>query len=246
MRAKQHQIAVKNARVVARTVLAEVFAMSKLRLKYGRDDSVKYVSHLDFMRMMTRAIRRAGLPLSYSQGFNPHPIMTVAVPLSVGMSSEGEYMEISFDEEFIDLDELKDRINRALPSGFFVLEIKDPLQAKLDGLKYIDTGEYRVSALCSQMKPGFESEFMALENIMLEKKTKSGMKDTDIRPMIHELSIQNMEGQVVTFYMKLAAGAVNLKPQLVVEALNRYANEFSGEFLSSHRIALLATGKNCF
>lgn len=220
--------------------------MSKLRMKYGRDDLAKYVSHLDFMRMITRAIRRAGLPLSYSQGFNPHPVMTVAVPLSVGMSSEGEYMEISFDKEFDNLDELKNRINASLPKGFFILEIKDPIRSQLDGLKYISMGEYRVTVSCDKANPGFEKKFLALSNIIMEKKTKSGIKDTDIRPMIRDLNVLESNGQYVTLYMKLAAGTVNLKPQLVVDALNRYADGFEGEYVSSHRTALLAEEKNCF
>ena len=220
--------------------------MSKLRFKYGCDACVKYVSHLDFVRMMTRSIRRAGLPLSYSQGFNPHPVMTVAVPLSVGMSSEGELMDISFDEEFEDLDALKEQMNAALPQGFYVIEIKDPAKSHLDGLKYIDTGEYRVCAVCKNAAAGFEAGFLAMDRIMMEKKTKSGIKDTDIRPMIDQLSVLEQNGNQITFFMRLAAGAVNLKPQLVVDALSRYAEGFCGEYLSSHRIALLSGEKNCF
>ena len=65
--------------------------MSNYVLKYSRGEEVKYISHLDFVRMFHRAVRRAGLPMSYSHGFNPHPVMTVAMPLSVGVTSDVQY-----------------------------------------------------------------------------------------------------------------------------------------------------------
>ena len=74
--------------------------MSKYVIKYSRGDEVKYISHLDFVRFIHRVIRRANLPMEFSQGFNPHPVMTVAMPLSVGVTASGELMKIGFDGEF--------------------------------------------------------------------------------------------------------------------------------------------------
>ena len=73
--------------------------MSNYILKYTRGDRVKYISHLDFVRMFHRAVRRANLPFVFSQGFNPHPIMTIASPLSVGVTADGEYMKVGFDTD---------------------------------------------------------------------------------------------------------------------------------------------------
>ena len=78
--------------------------MSNYVIKYGRDDRVKYISHLDFMRCFHRAVRRSELNFAFSQGFNPHPIMTVAQPLSVGVTSECEYMKVGFDGEYSEND----------------------------------------------------------------------------------------------------------------------------------------------
>ena len=93
--------------------------MSNYVLKYSRGDEVKYISHLDFVRMFHRSVRRSGLPMSFSQGFNPHPIMTVAMPLSVGVTSDSEFMKIGFEGEFSE-EEIKKALNSALPNGFSV------------------------------------------------------------------------------------------------------------------------------
>ena len=74
--------------------------MSKYILKYTRDERVKYISHLDFIRMFHRTVRRSGVNFLFSEGFNPHPVMTVAMPLSVGVTSGGEYMKVGFTDDF--------------------------------------------------------------------------------------------------------------------------------------------------
>ena len=97
--------------------------MSNYVLKYRRGEEVKYISHLDFVRMFHRAVRRSGLPMAFSQGFNPHPIMTVAMPLSVGVTADGEFMKIGFEGEFSEA-EIKSALNTALPPGFEILRAK--------------------------------------------------------------------------------------------------------------------------
>ena len=102
--------------------LGQVFVLSNYVLKYARDERVKYISHLDFIRMFNRTVRRAGLEMSFSHGYNPHPIMTVAMPLSVGVTSDGEYMKIGFDGEYTE-EEIKNRLNEAFPKGFSIIGI---------------------------------------------------------------------------------------------------------------------------
>ena len=91
--------------------------MSDYVIKYMRGEEVKYISHLDFVRFIHRLIRRCDLPMAFSQGFNPHPIMTVALPLSVGVTADGELMKISFEGDF-EPEFIKDTINNAFPKGF--------------------------------------------------------------------------------------------------------------------------------
>ena len=115
--------------------------MSNYVLKYGRDDRVKYISHLDFVRLFHRTVRRTGIPFIFSQGFNPHPIMTVAQPLSVGVTSECEYMNVGFDGDFSEA-ELKDKINAALPPGYFILAAKKVETKKEIDLTKLDRAVY--------------------------------------------------------------------------------------------------------
>ena len=116
--------------------------MSDYILKYARDERVKYISHLDFMRLFHRTIRRTGLNFVFSQGFNPHPIMTVAQPLSVGVTSDCEYMRVSFDDD-LDADEIMDTINAAFPPGYKILAAKK-VQGKEIDLTKLDRAVYAV------------------------------------------------------------------------------------------------------
>ena len=78
--------------------------MSNYILKYSRDERVKYISHLDFVRLFHRTVRRTGMNFMFSNGFNPHPIMMVAQPLSVGVTSDCEYMKVGFDGDYSEQD----------------------------------------------------------------------------------------------------------------------------------------------
>lgn len=213
--------------------------MNNYVLKYSRGDIVKYISHLDFIRMFGRAVRRTGLQMSYSEGFNPHPIMTVAQPLSVGVTSEGEYLKIRFEDN-ISAEELKDTLNKSLPNGFEILaaarvEGKQMDFAKLDRAKYIVEVE-----LENDMDVSVD-EFMANKVINVMKKSKSGEKEADIRGHIFELSLDKKEDKIITLSMCVSAGSqYNLKPDTVIAAMEKYIEGFKAEFFAVHRVCLLA------
>ena len=118
--AKLRRIAVKSVQVAVQLLLRQVFAMSNYVLKYSRDERVKYISHLDFIRTFHRTVRRAGLLMSFSQGFNPHPVMTIAMPLSVGVTSDSEYIKIGFQEDYSE-QEIMEKLNVSLPVGSIAL-----------------------------------------------------------------------------------------------------------------------------
>lgn len=116
--------------------------MSNYILKYSRDDRVKYISHLDFVRMFHRTIRRTDINFVFSQGFNPHPVMTVAQPLSVGVTSDCEYMKVGFDGEYSE-NELLEKINNAFPPGYKILAVKKVSGKEID-LTKLDRAVYTV------------------------------------------------------------------------------------------------------
>ena len=214
--------------------------MSKYILKYTRDERVKYISHLDFIRMFHRAVRRSGVNFLFSEGFNPHPVMTVAMPLSVGVTSDGEYMKGGFEDEF-STEEIKNRINDALPPGFEIKSVYK-LKAKEIDLTKIQFADYKVLV---ELKEGSiypdVKKFLNENSLVVIKKSKSGEKPSDIRPHIHSLEITDESNGELTLKMCVDAGnAYNLKPDTVIEAMKKYTDGFDVEFYNVHRSALLS------
>ena len=218
--------------------------MSNYILKYSRDERVKYISHLDFVRMFHRAARRAELPFVFSQGFNPHPVMTVAQPLSVGVTADGEYMKVGFDGEFSPK-ELTDRLNAAMPPGFKILATKKVESKEID-LTKIDRAEYTVEVEYNGSIDAKDiADFMALPELVVMKKSKSGVKESDIRPYIYKFDLTGSDEKMAIFSMTLAVGSVyNLKPDSVIDAMGKYINGFTPGFFTVHRNSLLCGDKD--
>lgn len=191
--------------------------MNKYRIKYERNDDARFISHLDLMRTMNRALKRSGAPLEYTKGFNPHLIMTVALPLSVGITSECEYLDITFSDK-VDTAFLRDKLNSVMPSGIKVLEIRSAEDER--AFKYIDKARYVVK-FTSQSAPDCEG-FLSMGEAVVTKKTKSGEKEENILPDIFALTGKESEG-VYEIEMLLSAGSKrNLKPELVMSAIDKF------------------------
>ena len=212
--------------------------MSKYVIKYSRGDKVKYISHLDFVRMFHRAVRRSGLDFMFSQGFNPHPIMTVAVPLSVGVTADGEYMNVGF-ETTLNENELMSTLNGVLPSGFEVKTVK-----RTEGKEYdfnlIERAEYILDIECDNPNAIDVDALMSNTEISVLKKSKSGEKETDIKPLIHSLEKVIPESGTIGIRAILEAGNMaTLKPETLVDAINKYQPDGRITFFAAHRKALL-------
>jgi len=214
--------------------------MSKYILKYSRGEEVKYISHLDFVRFIHRVIRRADLPMEFSQGFNPHPIMTVAMPLSVGVTSDSEYMKIGFSKDFPE-EYIKDTLNNNMPNGFKILAVRKDEGKKYDFSK-LNMAEYVVKI---ETESSFDIiEFLKNTELKVMKKSKSGIKEADIRPYVYDISEISKEDNALTLKMCLAAGNIyNLKPETVIDAMEKYSNDFKAEFFVVHRAKILAGNK---
>ncbi len=211
--------------------------MSNYVLKYSRGSNVRYISHLDFVRFMHRVIRRAGLPMEFSQGFNPHPIMTVAMPLSVGVTSDCEYMKIGFAGDFSE-EYLVNTLNNAMPYGFKILAAKKDENKKYD-FKKLNRAEYIVN-IETDSEISVE-EFMQNKELLVMKKSKSGIKETDIRPYIYDIQEIRKEDGCLTLKMRVASGnEYNLKPENVIDAMKKYIPGFEADFFLVHRAKILA------
>ena len=222
--------------------MGQVFVLSNYVLKYARDSRVKYISHLDFIRTFHRTVRRAELDMTFSQGFNPHPVMTIAMPLSVGVTSSCEYMKIGFDGNYSE-EEIKNRINNAFPKGFEVLEVVKT-EGKTHDFAKLDRAVYKVEIECNDTSLFDEKAFLENKELLVMKKTKSGEKEADIRPYIYEFKVEEKAEKIMLITMCVAAGnAYNLKADTVIDAMEKYTEGFSVEFYCIHREKILAGSK---
>lgn len=231
----------KNVLDAEQAALRQGCAMSNYVIKYGRDDRVKYISHLDFMRCFHRAVRRSPLKFVFSQGFNPHPIMTIAQPLSVGVTSESEYMKVGFDGDY-DNDFIVNTLNSVMPPGFKIYAAKKVEGKELDITK-IDRAIYVTEI---EYTGEFDAElFMKNKELKIMKKSKSGIKESDIRSHIFYMKELSRDNNILTIEMCISIGSeYNLKPESVVEAMEKYSENFKSTFISVHRKEMLCGDKS--
>lgn len=208
--------------------------MDKLRLRFKKTGRAVYISHLDLMQTMQRAFSRAGYELKYSEGFNPHPQISIALPLSVGTASLCELMDFRLKED-VELSQLPRRLTEVLPEGIEVTDCYEP-QRKAAQLKYL-----RVSGVfeyderdAKQMAEGLR-EFYSAGEIVITKKTKRGFGETDIRPAIREISF-SPEGGTVLIEAVISAQEPTLNPELLWDAMRQKAEELAPDFARFTRL----------
>jgi radical SAM-linked protein len=194
-----------------------------VRVWFTKTGRARYISHLDLNRCMTRAVQKAKIPLWYTEGFNPHPFLTFALPLSLGIDGVRESMDIRLIAS-IPKEEMIEKINAGLPSDIRVFDVTEPKQKP---------GKIHSAAFTITMEPeqgtpeqGAEAleQLLARESIIVPKKTKSGIKDVDIKPFLDLRSLNVEERAVVTQWLLPAGSTQNVNPHLIFDALSRYQN----------------------
>lgn len=201
---------------------------TRLRLRFAKRGRAVYISHLDLMRTMQRSFLRAGVSLKYSEGFNPHPVISILLPLGVGASSECELMDFQLAED-IDLCKLPERLTAAMPEGVKALEAYEGGRKarELKWLRVAGALEYDARE-ASEMRAGL-AEFFARERILIEKKTKRGVGESDIAPAIRKIAFF-AEGGVVRLEAVISAQEPTLNPDHLVSALRQLAPELAPDF----------------
>lgn len=222
----------KNALVVELQSLEEVSAL-KVRIKYTKSGTMKYIGHLDVMRYFQKATKRAGLDIAYSQGFSPHQLMSFAAPLALGVTSEGEYFDAEFNS-LVSSEEFIRRYNEQMVEGMAVNDVILLSDGAKNSMSIVAGSDYLVT-----MKE-HKDELLAVVPNLLEKetievlrKTKKNEKVEDIKPGIFQLYVNDDK-----IYMFLAAGSeYNLKPESVLEALCKEAEiEYNRFDYQVHRL----------
>lgn len=220
--------------------------MINIRVFYHKTSRAKYISHLDIMRCMQRAVVRAGLPVWYTEGFNPHIYLTFSLPLSLGYESESEVMDFRLVDDTYPFDEVTVRLNRSLPPDIRVVRAASPVN-KPEG---IVSAVYEIKASvpgCSGTALGkaFRA-FMEQKEILVEKRAKKGarkiMKEIDIRPLCELLSCEET-GAGLLIRLKTAAGIqTNLNPALLLDAFCAYLQTEALSYSVCRKSLLLADG----
>jgi radical SAM family uncharacterized protein/radical SAM-linked protein len=190
---------------------ASTVARSKIRLKWSKDEEVRFTSHLDVLRTFERAIRRSGIPISYSEGFHPHPRIAFGPPLPLGFVSEAEYLDIQLSEPFSNEHLL--RLNKALPQGFRILEGKT-IFTKAESLSsVINAALYKVEVPFSGNEIQERIDYiLSLRNLMVSRVSKEELKEVDIR-----FDILKLENEDSTLSLLLSLGSAGYaKPQEVL------------------------------
>lgn len=208
--------------------------MDKLRLRFEKTGRAVYISHLDLMQTMQRAFARAEYELKYSEGFNPHPQISILLPLSVGAASRCELMDFKLKSD-VDLLELPRRLTAVLPEGIVVTDCYESVR-KVAQLKYLRVqGVFEYDDRNPETMAGELREFFAAPEIVITKKTKRGFGETDIKPAIRELSFAAGD-QAVTLEAVISAQEPTLNPELLAEALRQKAPALAPDFAKFTRI----------
>ena len=196
--------------------------MSKVLLIFSKTGKTRFIGHLDLIKTFQRAVKRANLPVAYSEGFNPHQKLGFALPLALGMEGYNEAAELELNC-IVDVGDIIEKLNNVLPKGILIHEARlmgsdEKSTAALVSAAYYEMHTQDTNGLADKAQ-----RLIGLGSIVIPKKTKKGIKDTDIRPDILTLEVSGNSLKAVL----TAGGQRSLKPELLAGAMNvsfyRYA-----------------------
>ena len=216
----------------------------KLVYVFSKKGRLRFVSHLDLQRFLMRALNRTCLPIAFSQGFNPHPLLSIILPLSVGTGSICELMDFQLVEE-TDLSVLPEKLTAVMPEGIRVLEAY-PAERKVKDLKWLRIRgrlEYDAADI-ETMRDGLQ-RFFAQGSIVIRKKTKRGEGESDIAPAIRSIGFHAGE-DCVELTAVISAQEPTLNPDHLISALRQLAPELAPDFAEFTRLEVYDAGMKIF
>ena len=216
------------------------------RLLFEKTGRAVWISHLDLMRLFQRAFQRAGLSLKHTQGFNPRPSVSIALPLSVGMYSQCELLDFELDGQVPSLEEIRDRLNRSLVEGVRILEVYE------NGRKLKD-----LSLLSCQIRLEYDNGYAAeagneidalfsKPSLFVEKRSKNGPTEQDIIPLIKKLKVSVTEAQEVTLHALICCQNPALNPMQLAAAIERYIPQFKPDHVVVRRLDIFDANQEQF
>jgi len=216
------------------------------RALFEKTGNAVYISHLDLMRLFQRAFKRAGLSLTHTQGYNPRPSVSIALPLSVGVESHCELLDFDLDGEQVPCEAICRMLNQCLVEGVKVLEVYED-GVKLKHLAYLDCRvelEYD-SGIPAGAKLAV-TELFGSASVTVEKKSKNGMTQQDLIPMIRSLRVEEQDTHVLTLQARVCCQNPTLNPAQLVAAIAQYLPEYAPDFNKCCRLEIYDQNENVF
>lgn len=193
-------------------VIREVFVLKSIRVFFTKTDRMRFVSHLDMNRFMIRILYKSGLPIWFTEGFNPHPYLTFALPLSLGFESEYEIMDIRVNDDNLSCEEIKEKLTSVCPPYINIFKVAEPIlkSGKVAFASFKITFDTKTKEFYKAL-----GEFLSRDSVICSKTTKKGkIKEIDIIPKIVSWEISDD-----TLQLTLPAGSEdNLNPTLILDA----------------------------
>ena len=219
--------------------------MNKLRFKFSKNGPIKFIGHLDVMRYFQKAIRRANIDIKYSEGFSPHQVLSFAQPLSVGATSDGEYLDMTVNSMASAAD-IMDRLNNVMNEGIKILAITELKEGEDKAMTLSAAAKYRLKL---RESAGFSDwtfkmqDYLKKDHLPAMKKTKSGEKEIDMKQMLFDYAFDH-ENDSVTMLLSMSSKET-LKPALLFEYFFKsLGKEFDTKYLDIHRIDIYKSAQD--
>jgi radical SAM-linked protein len=210
--------------------------MQRLRVRFSRGEELKFISHLDIMRLWQRALHRAQIPLAYSEGFSPHPRISLAAPLAVGVTSQAELMDV-FCNKWVSPHFFTDALSQQLPAGTEIIQVYSVAPTMPSLQSQVSQAEYEVKLETEKDKPTVESALASLlsaKQLPWHHQRDTGTRNYDLRALIDDLWLIDWQGGNCTIGMRLRCDSAGSgRPEQVAAALG------SSHPTSIHRTKLI-------
>lgn len=216
------------------------------RLLFQKTGTAVWISHLDLMRLFQRSFKRAGLSLTHSHGFNPRPQVSIALPLSVGISSDCELLDFDLDGDMPSMDYIRTALNETLVPGIRVLEVYE------DGRKIRDLAllrcvvELEYDRVIPENTCGLIQELFCRDSLPVEKRSKNGVQDQDIIPLIRSLHVDVVHEHSVCLQALICCQNPSLNPMQLAAAMERHLPELKPDYVKCHRLEIYDSHETIF
>ena len=216
------------------------------RALFEKTGNAVFISHLDLMRLFQRAFKRGGMSLTHTQGYNPRPSVSIALPLSVGVQSHCELLDFELEGNAPDCEKILEVLNSKLVEGVTVKEVYENGQ-KIKHLTYLDcvvTLEYDQGIPEGAVEA--ISALFARDEVMVEKRSKNGISEQNIIPMIRKMEVVSVDDHCLQLKSRICCQNPTLNPVQLSAAIEKFLPEYKADFVSCCRLEIYDEEENIF